>query len=352
VHPDIAFDSDEGVISKGRALLSADDSEFDASDFADAKNEISIAERGGSTTLAPTGRPTTKKGLWGADDDTVKRAAEENSKWTAKYQPPTPVPTLVPSAPSAAPTSLPTESKAEKYKEDKRTMEDTMDAVVRGGPTPSPKQMIADLAALAADGPSKYKAMMKYASPTTLPTISPTYSFDVLSKCALKQAAAENTLFAAKPDPDCPKRALCFLHKELPSCRKKISFEILPDESTDEMATVLKRAFERQTIVRRAFRDQTKYYMMRRGKGTMLGQAPWIKPSVADWRNPRNIQPSEEACKTQCTSLKKCFFSTYITGGDRKGECWLAKRHHEGSVRQKPCGVPCTSFIKVAMHGR
>jgi hypothetical protein len=59
-----------------------------------------------------------------------------------------------------------------------------------------------------------------------------------------------------------------------------------------------------------------------------LGSPPYIEPS-GDWLNPRNLQPTFEACQQQCLGLasKGCGVGTYITAGERKGECWLSAAH-------------------------
>lgn len=71
---------------------------------------------------------------------------------------------------------------------------------------------------------------------------------------------------------------------------------------------------------------------------TELGAAPWI-------RTPR-FQDSAAACQEVCLhkSNGKCKFGTYVSGGPRKGECWLAEAR---GPPHRPCGVPCVSFLTV-----
>eukprot|EP00935_MAST-01C_sp_MAST-1C-sp1_P001532 g1532.t1 len=84
----------------------------------------------------------------------------------------------------------------------------------------------------------------------------------------------------------------------------------------------------------------------------IVGSPPWIKPQESDWNNPRNTQPDAEACRQQCLSIPACGFGTYITGGERKGECWLAGDNPgEDGVEEKKCGVPCDSFRRIRTNG-
>jgi hypothetical protein len=75
------------------------------------------------------------------------------------------------------------------------------------------------------------------------------------------------------------------------------------------------------------------------------GIAPYIKPDYHDTDNPRNLQPSLQACKDQCESIAGCRYGTFITSAARVNECWLSA--HTGSV-DVACGVSCASFDKVA----
>jgi hypothetical protein len=75
------------------------------------------------------------------------------------------------------------------------------------------------------------------------------------------------------------------------------------------------------------------------------GIAPYLKPDYHDTDNPRNLQPSVEACKDQCDSIPNCRYGTFITAAARVNECWLSA--HTGSV-DVACGVSCVSFDKVA----
>jgi hypothetical protein len=88
------------------------------------------------------------------------------------------------------------------------------------------------------------------------------------------------------------------------------------------------------------------FQMTEEGQGSMLGEAPWIKPSEKDWDNPRNLQDSSAKCEAQCLSIAECYYITYITGGDRRGECWLAPKESGEHVAKTECGMPCESFKK------
>jgi hypothetical protein len=89
------------------------------------------------------------------------------------------------------------------------------------------------------------------------------------------------------------------------------------------------------------------FAMTKAGEGNMLGHAPWIKPSASDWENPRNVQATSAKCRAQCVLIADCYYITYITGGDRRGECWLAPKEEDGSaLLQEACGMACESFKK------
>lgn len=82
-----------------------------------------------------------------------------------------------------------------------------------------------------------------------------------------------------------------------------------------------------------------------------LGESPFILPREEgpdSWDNPGNVQASIGACQQQCMELKSCLYGTYITDGDRKGECWLAAQTKLPLTTSDLCGVPCISFRKVA----
>jgi hypothetical protein len=56
-----------------------------------------------------------------------------------------------------------------------------------------------------------------------------------------------------------------------------------------------------------------------------------------------NLKESFEACAETCLLFRNCKYGTYISEGERKGECWLARVTHKDP---QPCGVSCTSFSK------
>ena len=59
------------------------------------------------------------------------------------------------------------------------------------------------------------------------------------------------------------------------------------------------------------------------------GSPPYLEP-VNMGLNPRNVQPTFQACTQQCIDLAKsgrgCMFGTYISDGPRAKECWLSRR--------------------------
>jgi hypothetical protein len=71
------------------------------------------------------------------------------------------------------------------------------------------------------------------------------------------------------------------------------------------------------------------------------GAGPWLMPDAADWSNPRNLQPTEHACMEQCKKLQTCRFGTYMTDGQRKGECWLSAHAAPAAAT---CVGSCTGF--------
>jgi len=77
------------------------------------------------------------------------------------------------------------------------------------------------------------------------------------------------------------------------------------------------------------------------------GAAPYIKPDFRDTDNPRNLQPSVQACKQQCETIPDCHYGTYIVSGARTQECWLAAQTGSVDVR---CGMGCRSFDKVSFR--
>lgn len=54
-----------------------------------------------------------------------------------------------------------------------------------------------------------------------------------------------------------------------------------------------------------------------------------------------NFQPSAEACQAQCASLPHCTVGLYVTGGVRRGECWLSSRIRDAPVH---CQTACFPF--------
>jgi hypothetical protein len=333
--------------------------EFDEmADFKQARQELTSQE-----SVSPTAMPTNKLGVLGADDDTSKRVEAETARWEKKMKilHPGLLTALPTSVPTKAPTLRPSRSASLRFNKDQASLMRDMEAFKNGAPTPSPKQMLKDLRDMAHANPTAVDTLI-HATPR--PTASPTYSFQTLSKCAVKQAQAnkpDKTELAAPFDPGCPVRALCLLHKDLPSC--KISKA--EGDRIEKLTAVLARAFQRQRMVTKRYSisylpdeaDITPhmYNMVRQEDGVMLGGAPWIKPSTADFKNPRNVQPSVAACKAQCMSHAQCSFSTFITAGVRRGECWLARKARMRSPRidarerrvAAPCGVPCESFAKM-----
>jgi len=80
-----------------------------------------------------------------------------------------------------------------------------------------------------------------------------------------------------------------------------------------------------------------------------LGASPFLLPQEEgpdSWNNPGNVQASVSACQDQCMGMHSCLYGTYITDGDRKGECWLAAQTVLPISTSEPCGVPCISFRK------
>jgi hypothetical protein len=68
------------------------------------------------------------------------------------------------------------------------------------------------------------------------------------------------------------------------------------------------------------------------------GKAPWLTNAV---------QPTLSTCQSLCLSLHSCHYGTFISGGPRAGQCWLAATKHS-PLRQQRCGALCTSFRKQA----
>eukprot|EP00937_MAST-01D_sp_MAST-1D-sp2_P001640 g1640.t1 len=81
-----------------------------------------------------------------------------------------------------------------------------------------------------------------------------------------------------------------------------------------------------------------------------LGSAPFLYPQEEgpdSWANPGNVKASVAACERQCLEVERCAYGTYITDGERKGECWLSAQTALPLASSSPCGVPCISFRKV-----
>ena len=74
--------------------------------------------------------------------------------------------------------------------------------------------------------------------------------------------------------------------------------------------------------------------------GFRVATAPWLRPNSNNWGNPRNVQPTLQACQSQCLSIPGCKYGTYIESQERLGECWLSKH----ASQMMSCGVPCQSF--------
>ena len=97
----------------------------------------------------------------------------------------------------------------------------------------------------------------------------------------------------------------------------------------------------------------------------MLGVAPFLSgsgeqqhahvlgaASAAHPGNPRQIRRSLRACEEACLADSRCRYGTFVSGGVRAGECWLASTaatSPDGELRNEPCGVPCVSFVRLAL---
>jgi hypothetical protein len=68
---------------------------------------------------------------------------------------------------------------------------------------------------------------------------------------------------------------------------------------------------------------------------TELGGAPYL---------PSQSVTSYLECTARCESMPTCLYGTYISAGDRAGECWLSATTSKLARR---CGMPCNSFIVV-----
>jgi cathepsin A (carboxypeptidase C) len=71
--------------------------------------------------------------------------------------------------------------------------------------------------------------------------------------------------------------------------------------------------------------------------------------------NPRQIRRSLRACQEACLADARCRYGTFVSGGVRAGECWLAgaaATSADGELRDEPCGVPCVSFVRLALGAR
>ena len=77
----------------------------------------------------------------------------------------------------------------------------------------------------------------------------------------------------------------------------------------------------------------------------LLGHAPWLGvPETGSMKFAKAAQ-----CKAKCASLKECKYGTYISGGERNGECWLAAQTRlvaSSDTALDECGVPCESFFE------
>jgi hypothetical protein len=69
-----------------------------------------------------------------------------------------------------------------------------------------------------------------------------------------------------------------------------------------------------------------------------LGAPPYLLKGGS-----HNLKKSFEECADTCLLFRNCKYGTFISEGDRKGECWLAQVTHK---EPQPCGMACTSFSK------
>jgi hypothetical protein len=68
---------------------------------------------------------------------------------------------------------------------------------------------------------------------------------------------------------------------------------------------------------------------------TELGVEPYLaSQSVASYSE----------CTERCEAMLTCVYGTYISAGERTGECWLSTAT---SKLARSCGMPCRSFIVV-----
>jgi hypothetical protein len=70
---------------------------------------------------------------------------------------------------------------------------------------------------------------------------------------------------------------------------------------------------------------------------TELGVAPWLN-------NGEEGTFTASSCMTKCKSMAKCKYGTFVTEGERTGECWLSAGT---SSFHTACGVGCSSFFAV-----
>ena len=80
------------------------------------------------------------------------------------------------------------------------------------------------------------------------------------------------------------------------------------------------------------------------GEGYYLGKQPYLYGGGTV-----NLQPNQLECEKQCSNDMDCKVGTFITSGDRKGECWLAT---DTLPQPAKCSMPCESFVRIAVEGR
>lgn len=56
-----------------------------------------------------------------------------------------------------------------------------------------------------------------------------------------------------------------------------------------------------------------------------------------------NYHPSLESCEAHCQAEPECEVGLYVTGGPRRGECWLSNQQREAPIH---CQASCTPFVR------
>ena len=90
----------------------------------------------------------------------------------------------------------------------------------------------------------------------------------------------------------------------------------------------------------------TAFHFVDAKPGLQLSAATYLLPTES-WNKPNNNLGSLAACKKRCEDMRACVYGTYVTSGERKGQCWLSAHTHTGG-KSPSCGVPCQSFTKVS----